>query len=128
MRRLPKARVTPPRELVFVGFGLALGLVGGALQLAAALGWPLDPAPRWGERLTSLGLVLSLVLGVGGLLVPVIAGLRDPLAIPGIAAAHEAGGRTHLYAALIAALALAFVAEAIGHPAWGRRCAPRPPP
>lgn len=118
-RRLPKARVTPPRELMFVGFGLVLGVAGGVLQLAAAVGWPLDPVPRWGERLISLGLVLSLVLGVGSLLVPVIAGMRDPLVIPGIAAAHESGRRTRLYAVLIAALALAFVAEAIGHPGVG---------
>jgi uncharacterized protein involved in response to NO len=118
-RRLPQARIAPPRELLFVGFGLLLGMAGGALQLAAALGHPFEPAPRWGERLTSLGLVLSLVLGVGGLLVPVIAALRQPLAIPGVAAAHEGGARTRLYAALIAALALAFVAEALGHPGLG---------
>jgi uncharacterized protein involved in response to NO len=118
-RRLPRARVQPPRELMFVGFGLVLGMLGGALQLAAALGAPLDPAPRFGERLVSLGFVLSLVLGVGSLLVPVITGARDPLRIPGIAGAHEGRRRAWFYGALIALLALAFAAEAAGRPGIG---------
>jgi uncharacterized protein involved in response to NO len=115
-RRVRPGAMAPPLELAFVGFGLCLGLAGGLWQLAAASGWP-EPAPRFGERLVSLGMVLSLVLGVGGLLVPVFAGMREPLAIPGIAAAHERRGRAALYGTLIAAFALAFAVELLG---WAR--------
>ena len=122
LRRVRHAKLTPPLELMFVGFGLLMGLAGGLWQLAAAAGW--TPAfagsvPRFGERLVSLGMVLSLVLGVGGLLVPAFAGMRDPLVIPGIARAHEWRGRLMLYATLLAAFTLAFVAELAGHPQSG---------
>ena len=117
-RRVQRPRPALPLELMFVGFGLLLGLAGGAAQLAAAAGFP-APAPRFGERLMSLGMVLSLVLGVGSLLVPTFIGMRDPLAIPGVARAHEHRGRLALYAALIAAFALAFVLELTGIPRAG---------
>ena len=113
-RRLRRPKVAPPLELMFVGFGLLLGFAGGLVQLADAAGTPLT-APRFGERLVSLGMVLSLVLGVGGLLVPTFTGMRDPLVIPGVAGAHERRGRLALYATLIAAFALAFVIERAGH-------------
>lgn len=115
-RRVRRARIAPPLELMFVAFGLLLGLAGGLWLLVEAAGSaPVTAAPRFGERLVSLGMVLSLVLGVGGLLVPTFAGMRDPLVIPGIAAAHERRGRLAFYATLIAAFALAFVAELAGH-------------
>jgi uncharacterized protein involved in response to NO len=81
-RRLRRPKVAPPLELMFVGFGLLLGLAGGTVLLAGALGAQLG-VPRFGERLVSLGMVLSLVLGVGGLLVPTFTGMRNPLVIPG---------------------------------------------
>lgn len=112
-RRVRRAPVAPPLEMVFVAFGLLLGLAGGLMQLAEAAGVP-EPVPRFGDRLISLGMVLSLVLGVGGLLVPVFAGMRDPLLIPGVAGPHERRGRRALYGALIAAFALAFVSELAG--------------
>jgi uncharacterized protein involved in response to NO len=117
-RRALRAAVAPPLEMLFVGFGLLLGLAGGVAQLAAAAGMP-EPASRFGERLLSLGMVLSLVLGVGGLLVPVFAGMRDPLMIPGIARPHERRGRAAFYAALIALMALAFAAEWAAWPRLG---------
>lgn len=120
LRRVRHAKVIPPLELMFVAFGLLLGLAGGLWLLAEAAGHaPVVTAPHFGERLVSLGMVLSLVLGVGGLLVPTFAGMRDPLVIPGIAAAHERRGRLGFYAALIAAFALAFTAELAGHPRTG---------
>jgi uncharacterized protein involved in response to NO len=109
----------PPEEFLFVGFGLALGVLGGALLLAAALGAALPLPPRFPERLLSLGMVLSLVMGVGSLLVPTFAGMRDPLLIPGIAAPHARRGRRVLYGVVIAALALAFAAEWLGRPGIG---------
>jgi hypothetical protein len=117
-RRLRRPKVALPLELMFVGFGLLLGLAGGAIQLADALGFPLS-APRFGERMVSLGMVLSLVLGVGGLLVPTFTGMRNPLLIPGVAGAHERRGRLALYVVFIAAFALAFVAELAGHARMG---------
>jgi uncharacterized protein involved in response to NO len=104
----------PPEEFLFVGFGLALGTLGGALLLAIALGAAPDLPARFPERLVSLGMVLSLVVGVGSLLVPAFAGIKDPLLIPGIARPHERRGRRALYLTVIAVLALAFVAEARG--------------
>lgn len=116
LRRVRHAQVAPPLELMFVAFGLVLGLAGGLWLLADVAGRaPAEAAPRFGERLVSLGMVLSLVLGVGGLLVPTFAGMRDPLVIPGIAGAHERRGRLAFYITLIAAFALAFVAELTGH-------------
>jgi uncharacterized protein involved in response to NO len=120
LRRVRHAKVAPPLELMFVALGLVLGLAGGLWLLAEAAGRaPIVAAPRFGERLVSLGMVLSLVLGVGGLLVPTFTGMRDPLVIPGIAAAHERRGRVGFYAALIVAFVLAFVAELAGHPRTG---------
>jgi uncharacterized protein involved in response to NO len=87
----------PPEEFQFVGLGMAMGLLGGALLLAGALGAGPPLPPRFAERLLSLGMVLSLVLGVGSLLVPAFAGIREPLVIPGLAAAHERRGRRPLY-------------------------------
>jgi hypothetical protein len=51
--------------------------------------------------------------------VPVFAGMRNPLVIPKVAGPHERRGRRGLYAALLAVLALAFVAESSGRPGLG---------
>jgi len=107
----------PPEEFAFVAFGLLLGAVGAALRFPEASGHAL--MPRFAERLLSLGMVLSLVVGVGSLLVPTFAGIRDPLVIPRIAKAHERAGRRILYAVAMVGLALAFVLEGIGHATLG---------
>lgn len=119
-RRIVRATNPPPEEFVFIGLALLLGLAGASWQLAEALGWaPPWPAPRFGERLVSLGMVLSLVLGVGTLLVPVFAQIRDPLVIPGIARPHERSGRRAFYGVVIAALVGAFALDAAGLPRAG---------
>ena len=104
----------PPEEVVFAVVGLALGLIGAALQFAAAVGPWVEPAPRLGLRMMSLGMVLSPVMGFGALLVPVFLEIKDPLLIPRIARPHERPARRALYAALAALLALTFVADALG--------------
>jgi uncharacterized protein involved in response to NO len=119
IRRIAGNERRPPEEFLFVALGLALGTLGGSLLLAGSLGASLGLPPRFPERLLSLGLVLSLVVGVGSLLVPTFAGMRSPLVIPGVAGPHERGGRRRLYAAVIAALALAFAAELAGRPRLG---------
>jgi uncharacterized protein involved in response to NO len=114
VRRVAVTRALPPEEFAFVAFALVAGITGAALRLAAALGAPIALAPRFTERLTSLGMVLPLVLGLGSLLVPTFAGMRDPLVIPLIAGAHERPGRRGLYALLMLALAASFAADLAG--------------
>lgn len=116
-RRILASRSAPPEEFVFVLFGFACGLTGSVLLVLE--GAFLDASPRLGAHLISLGMVLSLVLGFGGLLVPTFTLMREPLAIPGIAKAHERGPRRMLYVPLALVLALAFVAEATGRGGLG---------
>jgi uncharacterized protein involved in response to NO len=112
--RLRRRKNDPPEELFFIPLGIALGLVGGLVQLAAALGWIVEPAPRFGLRLVSLGMVLAIVLGVGAILVPTFIGIKDPLVIPKIAGAHERAGRRFFYAVLAQLFVATFVLEALG--------------
>ena len=109
----------PPEEVVFAAVGLVLGLAGAALQFAATVGPWIEPAPRLGLRMMSLGMVLSPVLGFGALLVPVFLEIKDPLLIPKIARPHERPARRALYAALALLLATTFVADALGARAIG---------
>ena len=118
-RRVVRNPRRPPEEFLFVGLGLLLGVLGATLLLAAALDAGPGLPPRFAERLLSLGLLLSLVIGVGSLLVPTFAGMRDPLVIPGLAAPHERRGRRRLYSVVIAALLLAFGTEWRGHAQLG---------
>jgi uncharacterized protein involved in response to NO len=117
--RVARSRQLPPEEFLFVALGLLLGLAGLAVQVAQSAFGLLPPAPRWGERLVSLGLLLPIVLGVGGLLVPTFAGLRDPQVIPGVARPHERGGRRALFVAIAIALSLSFALDALGRPGTG---------
>jgi uncharacterized protein involved in response to NO len=119
VRRVARAPARPPAEFLFAALAMVLGLVGGVLLLGSSTGWWIEPQPRFGIRLVSLGFVLPLVLGLGALLVPTFSGMRDPMKIPGLARAHQRGPRFALYLPLAIALAAAFVAEALGHPAWG---------
>jgi len=111
-RRVAAAKLPPPEEFLFVGVGLALGLAGGVMQLGMALGAWQEPAPRLGVHVVSLGMVLALVLGVGTMLVPVFAGMRDPLVLPGVAGPHERSHRRGLYVTLASLLVLSFAADA----------------
>jgi len=117
--RLRVRQNDPPEEFVFVVAALGFGLAGAAIQVAAAMGAWVEPSYRFGLRLVSLGLVLTLVLGVGALLVPVFLGVKDPLVIPKIARPHERPARRVLYAVLIALLAIGFVLDARGQGALG---------
>ena len=114
LQRFRRRGNDPPEEFVFIALGLALGVVGGAIRLAAATGLLVEPAPRFGLRLVSLGMILALVLGVGSILVPTFVGIRDPLAIPRVSGAHERSRRRLFYAALGVAFIAAFVLEAAG--------------
>lgn len=126
VRRARPGRGAPPEEFAFVGLGLALGLAGTGLAAAFGDAAPFGLPARFAERLISLGMVLSLVLGVGGLLVPTFTGMRDPLEIPGIARPHQRPPRRAFLAIVAAALVGAFALEALGRPvagAWLRAAA-----
>ncbi len=119
LRRATQRGFAPPEEFAFVFLGLLQGLVAGVWLVALAAGVASEPQPGLALRVVSLGMVLSLVLGLGALLVPVFRGLKGPLVIPGIAGPHERRGRRALYAALASALVLALGMELAGRPQAG---------
>jgi hypothetical protein len=117
--RLRRRKNDPTEEVFFIPLGMALGLAGGLVQLAVALGLFGEPAPRFGLRLISLGMVLAIVLGVGAILVPTFVGIKDPLVIPRISGAHERSRRRLFYTVLAVVFVLAFVCEALRMPQLG---------
>lgn len=106
-------RAQAPDERVFILLALLLGIAGGVALLAASLGaggaWPI-----LARRLVPLGHVLTLVVGVGSLMVPTFTGVRDPRVIPGISTPTAAGRRRAFYGVAAALLGLSFVPEALG--------------
>ena len=114
VRRMLTRANDPPEEALFIPAGLLLGCAGALLALLAEAGLLIEPSPRLGLRMISLGMILAFVLGFGTLLVPVFTEIRDPLVIPRIARPHERAGRRALYLAAAFALALTFVFDALG--------------
>jgi uncharacterized protein involved in response to NO len=118
-RRIPRATQPPPVEFLFVALGLLFGMAGGILLLLQSRGMVGALPHHFTDRLLSLGLVLSLVLGLGGLLVPTFSEMKNPLRIPFIAGAHRRGPRIGLYLVLVVALAGAFALEWAGRNRMG---------
>ena len=118
VRRFRRAE-PPPEEFLLVAMGLVLGLAGGLVSFLVAGGFVAEPSPRFGLHLVSMGMILSIVLGVGGLLVPTFSSMRDPLVIPGLAKPHERTPRRALYSAVAVALLAAHVLEMLGKPRVG---------
>jgi hypothetical protein len=104
----------PPEEFSLVGAGFAVGAVAAVWAAGISLGAWGEPVPRFGARLVAFGMILPVVLGVGGLLVPTFMAMREPLAIAGIAKPHQRAPRRILYAAVVAALLAAIVLDAAG--------------
>ncbi|MGE5175282.1 MAG: NnrS family protein [Hyphomicrobiales bacterium] len=115
IRRRRQGAPSPPVEFVLVAFGIALAAAGSLLIAGEALGLAAEPSPRLGIRLVWLGMILSSVLGVGGLLVPTFSAMREPLVIPGIARPHERAPRRRLYAGVALLLLASLALEATGH-------------
>lgn len=115
VRRLARRRGDPPEEFVFVALGMAMGIVGGFLSLLSGAGLWSEPAPRFALHVLSRGMALSIVIGLGGLLVPTFSAMREPLVIPGIARPGQRAPRRLLYAPLCVALVAALVLESYGH-------------
>jgi uncharacterized protein involved in response to NO len=117
--RLMRRQVDPPEEFFFVAIGLAFGFVGGLILLLSSMGVGAEPAPGFGLRLISLGMVLTLVIGIGGILVPGFLGIRENVIMPRFDDRAERFGRRGLYIILGCVLILGFVAEAAGHETFG---------
>lgn len=126
LSRVRLGQAAPPEEFSLVGVGLLLGVTGTLAQCLQALGWIGEPAPLLYPRMLSLGMVLSLVLGLGGLLVPTFSVMSDPLSITGIARAGERRPRRVFIAVVAAAVTGALACEGFGLPqagAWLRAAA-----
>jgi uncharacterized protein involved in response to NO len=114
VRRVRPGAAAPPEEFLLVATGLALGLAGGVVQVLVTLGVLGAAAERAGVRCVSLGMMPALVLGLGGLLVPTFAMMRDPLAIAGVARAGERPRRRAFTLAIAALLVLSVNLEFAG--------------
>ncbi len=124
--RVRLGKAAPPEEFALVGMGLLLGLAGTIGAALVAAQWVSEPVPRLFARMLSLGMVLSLVLGLGGLLVPTFSVMAEPLSITGIARAGQRQPRRLFLLTVAAALLGALVCEALQQPragAWLRALA-----
>jgi hypothetical protein len=61
-----------------------------------------------------MGMLLPVVLGVGGLLVPTFTSMKGPLVIPGIAKPHARPARRALYTLIALAMLASLLLEAAG--------------
>lgn len=75
LSRFVRKTSNPPYTFVFIGVGLLLWLAANLGQAALAFGWSApEGAPALFGELFSQGAILSLILGVGGRLIPGILG------------------------------------------------------
>jgi hypothetical protein len=88
IRRFLRRQANPPPEFVFVGVGLLLGWIAAWIRFDTWMPWSLGISELVGRRLISEGMVLMLVLGVAGKLVPMFFGFSkaNPLVALGNAA------------------------------------------
>ncbi len=114
VRRLRRRRGDPPEEFLFVALGVVFAVVAAVLALLVETGSWTEPAPRFVLHLLTKGMMLSIVLGVGGLLVPTFSAMREPLVIPGLARPGERRPRRRLYVPLAALLVVAAWLDATG--------------
>lgn len=118
-RRLPVRRADPPEEFLFVALGILFGYGGALWGLATAAGWAPEPAPRFPLHLIERGLILCIVLGVGGLLVPTFTAMKDPMVVVGVAKPGQRGPRRRAYVPIGLLFLASLAAEGYGHPALG---------
>ena len=119
VRRLPRRRGDPAEEFLFVALGFAFALVGAVMSVGVSGGWWEELAPRFTLHLFTKGMMISIVLGLGGLLVPTFSAMREPLVIPGVARPGQRGPRRALYVPLALILVAAMAADATGRPDLG---------
>lgn len=83
VRRFRVRTANPPPTFVFIGVGLFCGLAGTLLVWMQDLGWLDGPWAMLGRSLYRQGMLLSLVLGVGGRLIPALLGFT-PMPSPAV--------------------------------------------
>ena len=116
VRRFPARTATPPKEFVFVPFGLAHGLIGAVLQI---LYWSGLAGSVWfqlGWLMITQGMFLCFILGIGGFLAPRLMGHASlPIVASGALRAVGTGpARTYVHAVVGVMLLASFVLEAQG--------------
>ncbi|MBL8013231.1 MAG: NnrS family protein [Candidatus Omnitrophica bacterium] len=115
----------PPIELVWIPFGVVNGFTGTVLHIVGQLG-----GPHWalsvGKPLMDQGFLLSVVIGVGGFLIPRLMGTYAPQAVdrdkptnadPATSSASLPTPALHM--AYAAALFVSFWMEGLGAPSLG---------
>lgn len=122
LRRFPRRVNTPPREFVFVLFGLLHGFAGAEMQM---LYWAGIAGPYWcqlGLLMIYQGMFLCLVMGIGGFLAPRLMGHEGlPIISTGMLKGLDRGLlRVFTHAAAALALFASFVLEASGYAAPGK--------
>jgi uncharacterized protein involved in response to NO len=104
----------PPAAFVLVPFALLHGLAGAGSLLA----WSVFGAPGWTVQLAKLlvgqGVFLCLVVGIGGLILPLMAGAPPP---PDLGSSPRERAKAVAYGAAGAVILASLLLEQIG---WGR--------
>lgn len=121
-RRFLARTYDPPRFFVFVGLGLATGILGAILLAAADSGVVEGGWASLGKLLYTQGMALSLIVGVGTNLLPAIFGWSDlPIQLTRLdAPTRHALLTVGPVAILAAALVASFAIDATGHAGIGR--------
>ncbi len=119
-RRFPQRRYDPPASFVFVAIGLLTGAAGSLLLLTGS-----TALTALGRILYYRGMILSLVIGVGGKLLPMLFGIHNPSLVrltsfqPAGGAALKQKWERAKFPVLALALVAGFVAEGLVHAAAG---------
>jgi uncharacterized protein involved in response to NO len=119
VRRFPVRRGDPPEEFLFVALGILFGYGGALWGIATAAGWAPEPAPRFPLHLIERGLILCIVLGVGGLLVPTFTAMKDPMEVVGVARPGQRAPRRRAYVPVALLFVASLAAEGSGRPGLG---------
>jgi uncharacterized protein involved in response to NO len=110
--RRGQSRGNPPRELIFIVTALILGIAG-AIVLIAGTRSSDGARMALGLRLLAQGEVLTLVVGVGSILVPTFLGHRTQNLVPNVARPGWRG-RSGFYGVVALCLVGSFALEAYG--------------
>jgi len=103
---------SPPQELIFIVTALVSGLAGASMLVAGAV--KLDGfLLAFGNRVVTFGEVLTLVVGVGAILVPKFLGHRSPVTVSTVARPWWRG-RIGLYWIVALLLTGSLVLEVLG--------------
>ncbi len=122
-RRFQARTANPPPTFIFIGLGLFCGLAGTLLLLLQDAGLIGGPWTRLGRLLYRQGLILSLVVGVGGRLIPALLGfapMPNPAAAGGVAIREYVRKLPRVLPVCVGLLFLSFPLESWQQLALGR--------